>query len=90
MKRVQIIIQGHVQGVFFRSFIKDRALELGLTGYTRNLGTKAVEVVVEGHEIKLNQLIEECKKGPANSYVDEIKVTAFPYTGEFNQFRIKY
>jgi len=90
MKRVQITIKGRVQGVFFRAFIKDRAIELGLTGYTRNVNTQVVEAIVEGHEIKINQLIEACKSGPSGAEIQEIKVTSLPYTGEFKQFRVKY
>ncbi len=37
MKSTKIFISGTVQGVFFRNFIKDKANELGLKGFARNL-----------------------------------------------------
>ena len=90
MKRVKIIVKGHVQGVFFRAFVKDRATTLGLTGYAKNLANNVVEVVAEGHEAKLQELIETCKKGPIGSQIEEVRVNSEHYTGEFNQFKIKY
>ena len=90
MKRIRVLVKGHVQGVFFRAFVKDRATQLGLKGYIKNLDNSIVEVVAEGHEAKLKELIETCKKGPIGSYIEEVRVNTEQYTGEFNQFRIKY
>ncbi len=90
MKRAKIVISGDVLGVYFRAFIKDRATELGLTGYTKNTEDKKVEVVVEGHELKINKLIEQCKQGPVGAKVVKVTVTSQPYKGEFKEFRVKY
>lgn len=90
MKRVQFIVQGDVQGVYYRSFVKDRAGELGLNGFTRNLPNKTVEVLVEGHEAKIQKLLELCKQGPRNSHIENITTKVLPFTGEFKMFRIKY
>ena len=49
MKKVHAIIKGQVVGVYYRSFIKDRAEELGLNGYVKNIDNKTVELVIEGH-----------------------------------------
>ncbi len=90
MKRVHILISGEVQGVYFRSFIKERAQELGLTGYVRNAPDHKVEAIVEGHELKINKLIEICKEGPLGAKVSQVKATTQPYKGEFKEFRVKY
>ncbi|MBS3152822.1 acylphosphatase [Candidatus Woesearchaeota archaeon] len=90
MKKVIITISGDVQGIFFRAFVKDRANELGLTGYVRNTEDKKVEAVVEGHELKINKLIESCKEGPMGAKVNNVMTKTIPCTGEFKNFRIKY
>ncbi len=90
MKRIRIIVKGHVQGVFFRQFVKDRAESLGLSGYTKNISNNLVEVTVEGHEAKLKELIDICKRGPIGAQIEEVRVNSEPYIGEFNTFRIKY
>ena len=47
MERATIFVQGRVQGVGFRWWVRARALELGLTGFARNLVDGRVEVCVE-------------------------------------------
>lgn len=90
MKRIHLFISGKVQGVYLRAFVKDKAQDLGLTGFVRNTEDKNVEVVVEGHELKLKKLVEDCKKGPSSAVVEQVKISIEPYTGEFKNFRVKY
>ena len=90
MKRVKITISGEVQGVFYRAFIKERAQEAGLTGYAKNIPGGKVEVIVEGHELKINKLIEYCRQGPVGAKVEKLETKTEPYKGEFKEFRIKY
>ena len=74
MKCVHLIVSGRVQGVFFRDNTRRKAKELGLTGYAKNLESGDVEVVAEGNEDKLNELIDFIKKGPGISKVIDIKI----------------
>ena len=48
MERATIFVQGRVQGVGFRWWVRARALELGLVGFARNLPDGRVEVVAQG------------------------------------------
>ena len=47
-KRVHVIVEGRVQGVFFRAFTRDAAVNLGLSGWVRNRPNGSVEAIVEG------------------------------------------
>ena len=75
MKCIHLTVSGKVQGVFFRDSTRRKANELGLNGYVRNLSNGTVEVVAQGDEEKLNQLIEFIKNNPGHSKVENIKVS---------------
>ena len=88
---VQAIVYGRVQGVFFRAFVSNRANELGLTGYVRNLpGREAVEVQAEGERKQLERLIEYLKVGPPSARVDEVVTNWSEYSGSYSHFSIRY
>jgi len=87
MKCLHIIISGRVQGVFFRQNAKNKALELGLKGYARNLEDGTVEVVAQGDEIKLKEMVEFIRKGPGISKVNDIKMRSKELEN-FNNFEI--
>ncbi len=89
MKRVHIIISGYVQGVCFRYFTKIKSRKLGLKGFVRNVPNGDVEVVAEGNEKEINELIEFCRKGPALSGVANLKIEYEDFKGEFNDFSVK-
>jgi acylphosphatase len=48
--RVVAVVSGHVQGVGYRYFVRQRARAAGLAGSARNLPDGRVEVVLEGPE----------------------------------------
>jgi len=81
MKSTKIFISGTVQGVFFRNFIKDKANELGLKGFARNLDDGRVEVVVEGRDENVNEMVKICRKGPAHSDVKNVETQEIKHQG---------
>ena len=90
MHRLQAQVSGRVQGVGFRAFVLDQALNLGLTGSVRNLyfPRRQVEVIAEGPEASLRQLLDLLYTGPSMANVDHITVTWEQASGEFPDFRI--
>jgi len=89
MKCVHLIVSGNVQGVFFRSNTRDKATELGLKGYAKNLANGNVEIVVQGDESKINELVEFIKSGPGVSKVENVQIT-HKDSENFESFEIKY
>ena len=69
----RFLIEGHVQGVFFREWTVSKARELGLTGYVRNLGDGRVEVYAIGTPAVLDQLAGHLRKGSPASKVTDVK-----------------
>lgn len=89
-KRWQLLISGRVQGVSYRAFTEQKAVELGLTGVVRNLPDGRVEIVAEGSETQLKALEHWCHGGPENADVTDIARTENTATGEFTDFRIQH
>ena len=87
-KHLEIKISGRVQGVFFRQGIKDKAEELGLTGWVRNEPDGSVRVAAEGPEENLQKLIEWCRKGTELARIDKIEAEWGEARGKFDKFEI--
>ncbi len=89
-KRAHLWIHGYVQGVGFRQNTRQKALQLGLSGWVRNLPGGGVEVVAEGEEQVLRELIAWCHRGPTWAEVDNVQVQWESYKGEFSRFSITW
>ncbi|MCD6094796.1 acylphosphatase [bacterium] len=90
MRRAHVFIKGRVQGVFFRQGTYEKAMELGISGWVRNLPDGRVEAVFEGEEEKVNKIIQWAKEGPPIAEVEEIDIKWEKPTGEFDGFQIRY
>jgi acylphosphatase len=69
-------VTGKVQGVFFRRSTQQQALQLGLSGYVKNLSDGSVEVLACGEVSALAKLEVFLHQGPPNSEVERVKVEA--------------
>jgi len=88
-KRVHLLVSGLVQGVFFRASTWTKAQKLELTGWVTNLNNGQVEIIAEGKDKNIAQLIDWAKRGSTSSKVDNVKIDHEEYVGEFKSFRIK-
>ncbi|WP_456474889.1 acylphosphatase, partial [Candidatus Pyrohabitans sp.] len=88
--RYVLLIEGRVQRGGFRSFLKKRALMLGITGYAENLPSGDVVVVLEGDENAIEKLIEVTEKeAPVFIEIERITKRKEDYTGSFADFERK-
>ena len=71
-----MIVQGHVQGVFFRETTRRRAGTAGVAGWVRNLPDGRVEAVFEGERVAVDALVAYVREGPRGSRVDWVDVAA--------------
>jgi acylphosphatase len=90
LARVQVLISGRVQGVYFRAYTRDQAVARGLSGWVRNLPDGRVAAVFEGDREKIDSMLAWCRQGPSYAAVDEVLTDWQPYQGEFQDFRIAY
>lgn len=82
---LSLVVNGRVQGVFFRLKAKQQAEKLGLSGWVRNNPDGSVQCLAEGNKAKLQELIAWCQQGPKQAVVNEVKVSWQHYTGAFNK-----
>ena len=65
-------VSGRVQGVFFRASAREKALELGVTGYAANLPDGRVEVLVCGREEAVRAMADWLQEGPPMAQVSAV------------------
>lgn len=65
--RLTVFVRGRVQGVGFRWWVRARALELGLVGHARNTSDGRVEVVAEGPDEALAELLRLLEESPTGT-----------------------
>jgi acylphosphatase len=77
----RVRVTGRVQGVFFRAWMQQQALELGVNGWVRNASDGSVEAHLEGDEAAVKALIQRLWKGPPSADVDDVEVSEVPAEG---------
>jgi acylphosphatase len=68
-----LVVTGHVQGVFYRATMRDQAQRLGVVGWARNHPDGSVRAHVEGTGEALAELLHWCADGPPAARVDEVR-----------------
>ncbi|MFH1978099.1 MAG: acylphosphatase [Candidatus Aenigmatarchaeota archaeon] len=86
--RVQALIKGDVKGVFFRMGILSKANLMGVRGWVKNI-PEGVEVVFEGDDDVITELLDFCRIGPNGALVKAVETKESPYRGEFTNFEIR-
>ena len=69
---IHVAVRGRVQGVGFRWFGRERARELKLVGWVRNLPDGSVEVLAHGEEESLARLRSSLLAGPTGADVSSL------------------
>ncbi|HEX5457342.1 MAG TPA: acylphosphatase [Candidatus Nitrosotalea sp.] len=89
-KRVHLLINGRVQGVYFRQGMMETAEKNNVLGWVRNLPDDSVEAILEGNNSNVDAVVEWARFGSAGAVVTELKITEENYVGEFSDFVILY
>lgn len=71
----RLLITGRVQGVWYRESMRQRAEELGVTGWVRNRPDGSVEAVVRGSDDAVASLIAWSRVGPPAAQVAGVAVS---------------
>jgi len=89
MQRRVYHFSGHVQGVGFRFTTQNIAQQHNVLGYVRNLPDGRVELVMEGDENEMEDVVKNVNRRMA-CYVNRIETQTVPATGEFQRFYIRH
>jgi acylphosphatase len=90
LKRANILVSGNVQMAGFGTFVKTLADALGIKGFAENLPDGKVQIVCEGEEKSIAELVASIKtKASALSKVEDLKINYGKYIGEFVDFERK-
>ena len=70
----RILVHGRVQGVWFRGWTVDQAEVLGLRGWVRNRRDGSVEILADGPDEAIAELVRRCHNGPSAARVERVDV----------------
>lgn len=88
---LRVWVSGRVQGVFFRDATRRRALELGLTGWVRNLPDGRVEALFCGPRPACEAALGFVRSGPPAARVDGVDMEwGGPSEREWAGFQVRY
>lgn len=87
-KSVHILVEGRVQGVGFRYFVKQTAENFHLTGWVRNLQDDKVEILAQGEDHKLRTFISTVRLGSRSALVTNLVVKWIEIDVSFDHFSI--
>ena len=88
--RVHLVVEGRVQGVWYRDSTRLKATELEIKGWVKNRSDGTVEIVAEGHESDIRKFVEWCHEGPPYAVVGKITETSQEFRNEFDSFNIVF
>jgi len=89
LRGVRILVEGRVQGVGFRYWVKHQALRHNLTGWVRNRVDGDVELYAQGTPSALQTLIDRCYEGPPTARVLSVNTVWRDQLEEFSEFSIR-
>ncbi len=88
-ERAHVYISGQVQGVFFRDSARERAEQLGLAGWVRNLSDGRVEAIFEGPSEKVREMVRWCGEGPSHAEVEDVEAEIEASEGDLEGFEVR-
>jgi acylphosphatase len=71
----ELVVRGHVQGVFFRDGTRREAERRGVSGWAANRPDGAVEILLEGRATDVEKVIAYCARGPRGARVAGVEVS---------------
>ena len=72
-----LIISGKVQGVGFRYWMQNLAINNNISGWVKNRSLGDVEALIIGQEKEVQKLIKQCKIGPSSATILKIQINDY-------------
>ena len=81
------LIDGQVQGVGYRFWLRTEAHAAGVEGWVRNLSDGRVEALLRGPPDVLDRLEAVARRGPEQARVERVVATPWPHRVPDGRFR---
>lgn len=88
-RQVFMVIGGRVQGVGFRYFALNKALQFNITGWVKNTPEGKVEIEASGELQNINTFVDWMKTGPARAVIKTFSVSEIEPIRDFADFIIR-
>jgi len=88
--KLHAYVKGRVQGVGLRYYVRDRADELSLDGWVKNLPDRRVELEALGFDEELDRLEKLLWQGPPGARVDDVTARRTDGEPDGSGFRIEF
>ena len=72
-----LVISGKVQGVGFRYWMQNLAIENNISGWIKNKMSGDVEALIVGQEKEIRELIKLCEMGSGSAIVDRVQINNY-------------
>lgn len=70
---LRVIVEGRVQGVWFRGWTIEQARMRGLDGWVRNRSDGSVEALFSGPPADVAAMVQACRRGPPSALVTRFR-----------------
>jgi acylphosphatase len=88
-ERAHVYVSGQVQGVFFRDSAREKAEQLGLNGWVKNLPDGRVEALFEGPSERVREMVRWCEEGPSHAEVEDVDTEFEASQGDLTGFEVR-
>jgi acylphosphatase len=88
-EQAHVYVSGQVQGVFFRDSTREKAEQLGLAGWVKNLPDGRVEALFEGPTQTVREMVRWCEHGPSHAAVREVETEFDTAQGDLTGFEVR-
>ncbi|MDY6267586.1 MAG: acylphosphatase [Selenomonadaceae bacterium] len=82
--------EGRVQGVGFRMYVQQHAIDLGITGWVRNMEDGTVDMELQGEQAAIDKLEDVIRAGNYFIHVTAFSLEAKDVVPSESGFKIRY
>ena len=70
----RVVVEGFVQGIGYRDFVRRAALRVGVSGWVRNRADGSVEALIGGAPAAVEAMLAEMRRGPRGAAVANLRL----------------
>jgi acylphosphatase len=85
----RIVVTGRVQGVSFRTSLREVARRNNVIGWVRNRRDGSVEAMLQGNEEGVDRVVGWARHGPVGALVSDLTMLQLEPSNELRYFQIQ-